>query len=212
MPKVSTAHEQQQRQRILQAASTCFGRGGYHETSVQDICDEAGISKGGLYTYFKSKEEILAAVIEDSFLTSLEQAKVAAAGAGTVVEHLDRVAAVVIDRVLADGAQSASSPMMLLEIWAEASKNNALRTLCVHGYEEWQAFLAGLLRAGVERGELTSDVDPEALAAVLVAMFDGLMLQESITRTQVDWRRVTGALRASLTEGVLSPGARAARE
>ncbi|MGH2400373.1 MAG: TetR/AcrR family transcriptional regulator, partial [bacterium] len=142
MPKISDAHGQQQREKIVHAAATCFRDRGYHETSVQDICDAARLSKGGLYTYFQSKDEILAAVIEESFIDTLRAAQAAAADGGTAIEKLDRVAAVLVDRLVSEEEHPVHSPQLHLEIWAEASKNPALRTLCTQAYDRWKTFLA----------------------------------------------------------------------
>src|SRR3954464_11109027 len=43
------------RSEILSAAQTCFARPGFHQTSMQEICAEAGMSPGNLYRYFRSK-------------------------------------------------------------------------------------------------------------------------------------------------------------
>ena len=61
MPKVSEAHIEARRQQILEAANACFSRQGFHQSSVQDICREAGLSPGAVYRYFPSKEHIIAA-------------------------------------------------------------------------------------------------------------------------------------------------------
>lgn len=207
-PKVTDEYEQQQRGKIIKAATMCFCRLGYHETTVQDICDEAALSKGGLYTYFKSKEEILAAVVEGSFLGGLEQARGAVAAGGSAIEKFDRVAATVIDRLVAPEPYAAQSPQLLFEIWAKASKNPHLHALCAQGYERWREFLAGLLREGIAQGQFRPEVDPDALAAILVAVFDGLSLQEGITKAKVDWQRITSALRQGFGEGVIAEAAR----
>lgn len=204
MPKVSVEHEQQQRQKILRAAVGCFCRRGYHNTSVQDICDEAGLSKGGLYTYFKSKEQIFAAVVKESFIGGLEQAIETAGAGATALDKLDRVATLVIERLSTDDLHALSSPQLFLEIWAAASKNSRLRALCVEGYDRWKAFLTDLLREGQAHRQIKPDVDPRALAAVLVAAFDGLSMQENLTRTRVDWQQIMQTLRQALGEGVLT--------
>lgn len=203
MPKVSTDHERQQRERILRSAAECFHRLGYHETTVSDICETAGLSKGGLYTYFKAKDEILAAVVEQSFYGGLDEAMAAANGGGTAVERLERVAAVVTNRLFSGRSDPVYSPHLMSEIWAEASKDPALRALCASGYDRWKAFLAELLRDGIAQGEIRSDVDPDAIAAVLVAIFDGLTLMQTVTERTVDWARITGTLRRALGEGIL---------
>ena len=54
----------QQIQRILEAAKTCFVRSGFQGASMQQICAEAGMSPGALYRYFPSKEAIVEAICE----------------------------------------------------------------------------------------------------------------------------------------------------
>ena len=57
-------HPEQTRERIIAAAAELFVENGYEQTSIQDILDTTGLSKGGLYHHFKSKEQILEAVME----------------------------------------------------------------------------------------------------------------------------------------------------
>lgn len=57
-------YPEQTRERILDAAVTLFIEKGYEETSIQDILDVLKLSKGGVYHHFKSKEEILDAVMQ----------------------------------------------------------------------------------------------------------------------------------------------------
>src|SRR3990172_676413 len=66
MPKVTQAHIDARRQQILDAARACFGRRGFHQTTTQEICREAGLSPGALYGYFRSKEEIIEAMGEET--------------------------------------------------------------------------------------------------------------------------------------------------
>lgn len=51
------------RQRIIDAADSLFYRRGYNQTSFQDISDATGIPRGNFYYYFKTKDEILDAVV-----------------------------------------------------------------------------------------------------------------------------------------------------
>ncbi|HEY6102537.1 MAG TPA: TetR/AcrR family transcriptional regulator [bacterium] len=197
-PKITTAHEQGQRGRILGAATRCFAERGFHEATIQDICDLAGLSKGGLYTYFKSKEEILSALIRESFAAGLGRAQEAARSGHGAIDKLQRIAEAVV------GGAGPQSPQLLLEIWAIASKNPSLVALYADGYDQWREFLAGLLREGIAEGVFKADVDPEAVVMVVLAVFGGVTLQEGLTGRSVDWRRVLEALGRGLTEGIVT--------
>lgn len=207
-PRVTTEHEQGQRARILDAAVACFSRAGVRRTSIQDICDEAGLSKGGLYTYFKAKEEIMAAVVEQSLELSLDRAKAAAAGPGTPLQKLDRIAGAFAEALLTGAVAPDHSSQLLLEVWAEASKDDRLRALCARGFVRWRAFLADLLVQAQAQGQLRPDVDAQALAAIFVAVFDGLGLQEAITRARIDWQLIVRTLRTAIGEGTFMPQVR----
>jgi len=52
---------------ILQSAVALFAAKGYHQTTIQDIADEAGIAKGGIYFYYKSKEDLLLSAVTDYY-------------------------------------------------------------------------------------------------------------------------------------------------
>lgn len=65
------------RQRILDAAVEVFSHKGYHDTRVDDIVEASGTSKGGVYFYFRSKQEIFLALI-DEFARQLERAVIEA--------------------------------------------------------------------------------------------------------------------------------------
>jgi len=62
MPRVSEDHLTARREQILAAARRCFLRKGVHNTSMQDLIGEAGMSVGAVYRYFRSKDEIINAI------------------------------------------------------------------------------------------------------------------------------------------------------
>ena len=64
MPKLSPLRLETRRQAILEAAERAFARDGFHGTSMQAICREAGISPGTLYLYFPSKDDVFKALVE----------------------------------------------------------------------------------------------------------------------------------------------------
>jgi AcrR family transcriptional regulator len=67
MPKRSPEYMKQQRLRFCEAAMACFGRNGVVGTSINDICEEAGLSMGALYKHFAGRDELLEAVLELRF-------------------------------------------------------------------------------------------------------------------------------------------------
>jgi TetR/AcrR family transcriptional regulator, repressor for uid operon len=64
MPKLKPDTQRARRENILDAALTCFARSGFHATTMQHICTEAGVSPGALYGYFDGKEALIAGLCE----------------------------------------------------------------------------------------------------------------------------------------------------
>lgn len=63
-PKISPSLFEEKRDVILESAYQCFSQKGYYKTSIDDIANFAEISKGAIYTYFSSKEEIFLSIME----------------------------------------------------------------------------------------------------------------------------------------------------
>jgi TetR/AcrR family transcriptional regulator, transcriptional repressor for nem operon len=57
-------HKQKTRARILESAATAFRRQGYHATGVDTVMEEAGLTAGGFYAHFPSKDALLAEALE----------------------------------------------------------------------------------------------------------------------------------------------------
>lgn len=81
MPKVSEAHKDQVRRRLLDAAYVCLERNGFQDMTTRELLAEAGLSNGTLYKYFPSKEHIYEALAEELLGEDVERLR-AEAGAG----------------------------------------------------------------------------------------------------------------------------------
>ncbi|MFD0447134.1 TetR/AcrR family transcriptional regulator [Streptomyces indonesiensis] len=75
MPKVSQEYLDARRAEILTAARRCFVRDGFHETSMQDLLAEAGMSSGSVYRYFPSKQDMIIAIAEENLAEVVHEAR-----------------------------------------------------------------------------------------------------------------------------------------
>ncbi|MGZ4904431.1 MAG: TetR/AcrR family transcriptional regulator, partial [Halobacteriota archaeon] len=64
MPRVVPEYKQEARNRIVRVAQDAFAEKGYDQTTMEDIGNHLGVSKGALYLYFKSKEELFETICE----------------------------------------------------------------------------------------------------------------------------------------------------
>ena len=156
---------------ILQAAQTCFARSGFHQTSMQEICIEAGMSPGNLYRYFRSKEEIIAGIAERDRADAAEQ--FAAVGRGN---FFDGLAALAQHHLV---ERSAEEVALCAEIMAESRRNPAVARIYQDMEVDVRARFIAMLRSAAERGEIR-DIDFDGTVTVLFALADGLSWRRAV--------------------------------
>ncbi len=177
MPKVSQQYRDERRDHILAAARRCFQRDGFHATSMQDLFAEAGLSSGAVYGYFASKEEMIMAIAEENSREVLAMMRAAAA------RHPDQSAgaalAEALEIILTRDAQDGLGGVALL-VWAEALRSPGLAAQFRDLFARLQADLAAVVRDRQQAGALPGDVSAEAVAAVLLAVMPGCILQQAL--------------------------------
>ena len=164
------------RRALLEAAAGCFAKAGYDATSMEDVAAAAEVSKGSLYDYFASKEDLFYGVFE------WRQQRFAESASAQFVPGLPAAEQILrgVDVAVTDMAAEIALYPVSLEVWAAAARSgtrgrfgDAMRAL----YARYRALFAALLRSGQNAGEFVADAEVEKLAAVLVGAVDGLLLQ-----------------------------------
>lgn len=162
-----------QRKRILAAAMACFAREGFHGASMQKICAEAGMSAGAFYRYFRSKEELIAAIVADE-RNERQHILDALAQAPSVLDALtDCLRMLLVEQTL-------PTAQLGPEIMAEAIRNTHLREIIEPCEEESRTQLRAALAAATSRGEIDPALDLDDVMVTLQALADGLILHHQL--------------------------------
>jgi len=184
MPKVTEAHLEARYQQILDAAVACFSRQGFHQTTMDDICQEAGLSPGAVYRYFSSKEDIIEASCKRSqqaWATSFEIVE----RKGRTLDVLDELVDVSCRRL----EQRSDSEMRLkAELIAEALRNPRVEEAIRRIRNNALQYFEGLIRRGQEKGEINADLDSNAVAQLYATIYDGLALQKTVDPNTDIWK------------------------
>jgi TetR/AcrR family transcriptional regulator, transcriptional repressor of aconitase len=174
MPKVSQEHSDAQREAILNAAIRCFSREGFHRATMRDVVRESGVSAGALYVYFKSKDELIEAIAESRHLrerqwitSALDKSDLAAS-----LRALLRA----FGRALIDPDER-EERRLSVQLWAEALRSQRVRESVLAGVDGPGELLTRLLKAAQKRGEFPRSLDCQAASRVLIALFQGVVLQ-----------------------------------
>jgi AcrR family transcriptional regulator len=157
--------------RILDAAASVFSRSGYSDGRMDDVAAEAGVSKGGLYLHFRSKEDLFDALV--GHIVGLETRKLAAARAaeGTATERL----VTFFHEYAADIARMEKLYPVFMEVYARAARHATVRQMLRRYVDGYVPELSALIAEGVEDGEFR-DVDPDEVAIQMIALLEGLAL------------------------------------
>ena len=171
MPKISERTAAERRNRLLDAAERCFADRGLGGTTMQDVIAESGMSAGGIYGYFASKADIVAAVAarrhdRDAALLA------GVAEDGDPLQLLREIGRrFAADLATAEGQQTRR---VALRLWSEALSNDDIRRSVLGGVTEPAAVIEQLLR----RIEGKPVRDPASTARATVALFQGWILQQ----------------------------------
>jgi TetR/AcrR family transcriptional regulator, transcriptional repressor of aconitase len=174
MPRVSDEHLEMRRDQILDAARICFSRKGFHQSSMQDVIRESGLSAGAIYRYFKSKDEIIAALatrtassFDDVFEELATQDPLP-----PLEEILGRYAAAVVAQAGEDGAIRLAP-----HAWSAALAAPELISSARIPLTDLRATLVKVAERMKKEGTLPADSDPGAVGATLLCLVPGFVIQ-----------------------------------
>lgn len=179
---------EERRNQILEAASAVFARLGFHEARMDDIAQEAGLSKGALYLYYKSKDAIIAALLRFFFDQEISRLRDLLEGER---EQSVRGQLLLVNQRMAEAMQwMAAMRPIAFEFYAVAARRKDVREFFREYFKVYRDLLAGLIQRGIERGEFRA-VDAQGVAITLSALYEGLLLLWMIDPQAVQWEKAS---------------------
>ena len=167
MPKVVPEYKEQARVRIIEQALEMFSERGYYRTRMADIAGSLGVSKGAIYQYFESKEQLF-----------VEALRHHGERRGRVVRELLESGSLEViftgeffDEMLELRLGSLALSTDLLRV---TTRNEALREVLVGMAEGWGRGLLDLIDGMKRDGRIRADVDSSSLSRGILALRDGL--------------------------------------
>jgi AcrR family transcriptional regulator len=150
--------------RLFSAAVELLGERGYAGATIDDIVERAGIAKGTVYYHFRSKSELVSALLDDglrrlaaSFRSEIEGAQ----GGAAALRALVHAELAYIERY------QAFAKLVMSEMWhADRDWRDSLGTL----REEYVGVFAGVLSRGIAEGAFRADLDVQTTASTVFGM------------------------------------------
>lgn len=166
------------RSRLLAAAAAVFARHGYRQATIGQIAKAAGVAKGSVYLAFDSKEDLFFALFEE-FTNDVIDTELAPSTESS--QHvLDRLAQLFYGIAEAIDQDESIIPLTL-EFWSVCGVEQT-RDRFGQRYAErlgdLRSRIVELLEQGKARGEVNPEAPLEAVTSCLIAMVDGLLIQQ----------------------------------
>jgi AcrR family transcriptional regulator len=164
---------------IIGTAAALFARNGFANTSMNDIVRETGLSKGGIYWHFRSREEIVEAIFAQYFQAQIALLAAFSQEKGPVNVRIRTL----IRRVGEDLGEPGPAFPEPLEFYAQALRDENLLNLLKTYFDAYAMHLADLIQQGMASGEFAAGNAQQA-AIVLISALEGIILLHTLTASQ----------------------------
>jgi AcrR family transcriptional regulator len=180
-PRIVSTYKEEAKKKVLEAALQVFKEKGYFKSTMEDIASKLGISKGAIYQYFDSKEQLLATL----YMSGPEnlQSQFAASGGKSPV---------VVAKEVFGKMGTKTNANLFADFLAEASRNEDLQKALRENIERFNAVVQALIK---DRNPKMSAEEREAahqVASMLGLIFNGLSCWLAVGVPEAEVRDVWG--------------------
>lgn len=168
---------------IINTAFDLFAEKGFSETSMDDIVKESGISKGGIYHHFKSKEEIF---LEIAKIRMNERNKIVEESSNYISnkERLSNYMDWVLLGYFQDRIKKLSR--FTFQFWSMLGRNETIKERAKERYEMVYKKLSEILEKGISEGEFKNDLDVKSMVYIILSNLDGIGFLNGVMGIDID--------------------------
>ena len=160
------------RAQILQAAMVCFAKCGFHQTTMHDLSEEAGISVGLIYRYFQNKDAVISAMAADH-KRDVQELISRARNADSLLDALE----ILFTAHCCDNAPQLEATFVV-DLFAEAGRNPHIAHLVRDLLGTMADAVTDIIARSPEMQEAKHQLEPRAIAELLFATMRGTMMRD----------------------------------
>jgi AcrR family transcriptional regulator len=171
----ATAKGEATRAFLLKTAGRVFAERGYVGTTMAELIQASGLTKGAFYFYFRSKADLAMAVMTDQKARWLDRIGARLVDQPRAADQLNALIPAMLDLIATE-----SGAWSVTRLTKELATEPALAGRVGQPMAEWVGMVAEIVRRGQAEGDLRTDLDADDIAVLLVAAFDGLKTASDI--------------------------------
>ncbi len=168
---MSTQKSEEKKEHILKAALNCFSKNRIDSVTMEEIAKEAGISKGLIYFYYKSKDELIYELCE-GWCKENDEALFKMAVECDLKDLIYEYPKFLFEHTMIN-----THHQFFLQLWSQSIKDAQLWNRLAKMHKDHHRKHVEFLKTAVKKQFLKQDTDVESLATLFHAVFDGLMIQ-----------------------------------
>jgi len=164
---------------IIESTAEVFNKKGYAGTSLSDLINVTGLSKGSIYGNFENKEEVALAVFDYNWAKIAELTQQHISNAGSFHDKL-MVFAKVYKNVIKDVSTSGGCPVLNTAVESDDT-NNLLKDRASKAVVKWEKSISGLIRQGITAGEFKEQTNIRQTSLSIIALIEGGVMIAKVT-------------------------------
>ncbi|MGA1862617.1 TetR/AcrR family transcriptional regulator [Deferribacter thermophilus] len=168
--------EKNTKELILEKTIEMIHLKGVQDTSINELCQVTGISKGGIFFYFKNKQELVMESLkyyENKFLKFIEDNLVGDTAFDKLYSLFNQIILLHHSRNFRGGCVLGNSALEL------ADKDEDVSEVLKEIFYKWSKIISNILSEGIKKGEIIGEIDSDSLAfSIISAVEGGIMLSK----------------------------------
>jgi AcrR family transcriptional regulator len=172
---------------IIEKVAPVFNMHGYAGTSMSQLTDAIGLTKGALYGNFKNKDEIALAALEYNISRISNQIANTIKPIKNTCDKLVAFAQFYRD-AFDTVSQSGGCPILNAAVDSDNSELS-LRDVVIRSLQGWMSSISMIIKKGIKNGEIKAGVNPDAFATYFVSLIEGGIMLSKVTGSRIHLER-----------------------
>ncbi|WP_199417012.1 TetR/AcrR family transcriptional regulator [Chitinophaga silvatica] len=194
---MKTSKSENTKQLIIEKTANVFNTKGFAGTSINDLMNATGLSKGCIYGNFKSKDEIALTVFDYNFSKITQHVKERILATENSIERL-LVYPNTYKNYFRYTFLQAGCPILNTSTEADDT-HPQLKERAQEALEFWRTSIENQIKRGITRKEIKEDTDPNEVAVIMISMIEGAFMQAKVHNRMTELKTVMSFLERMIT-------------
>lgn len=183
---------------IIEAAVSVLKEKGVAASSMNDFIKASGLSKGGVYHHFSSKEELLIGVLNYFFEQHMSDISIADVESISAYEQMRQLLTErqeLLERV-------GELAQLMMDFLAHATTIQSIKKQFHYQYCQFQNHITSIIQRGIDNGEFKSTIDARAIASGIMGVFDGICTSMMVAPDRISFPNYAVVTALAILEGI----------